>query len=229
MGKRKEPQADRADPGRARRPGERAGLSRDEVLECARRLAERAGLEQVTIRRLAAELGVAPNALYTYFADKTAILDALFDAILGELEPPDPEAGRWQDALAELMRASRRLLLAHPRLAQLFLSRPGGANALRLGEATLRILARGGIRGRKAVEALRALVTYTLGFAALEVPRRADAEAGRRVERAAALIEALPPEEFPLTRACSRELASHASDRDFEAGLRWLIDGIARG
>lgn len=186
-------------------------------------------MEQVTMRRLATVLGVAPNALYTYFPDKTAILDALFDTILGEIEPPDPTKGRWQDTLADLMRASRRLLLAHPHLVTLFLSRPGGPNALRLGEVTFQILARGGIQGRKAVEALRALLTYTLGFAALEVPRLAEPESGERLERAAALIETLPPEEFPMTRLLAQNLATHPTEQDFEVGLRWLINGIENG
>lgn len=213
--------------GSPRTPGQRAGLTRAGVLACALALAEREGLEQVTMRRLAAELGVSPNSLYTYFADKTAILDALFDAVLGELEPPDPEAGPWRDALAELMRASRRLLLAHPRLAALFLSRPGGANAMRLGEATLRILARGGVGGKRAVDATRALLTYTLGFAAMEVPRAPEPESTERLERAAALIEGLDPEEFAVTRSLARELAAHPGDAEFDAGLRWLIGGIA--
>ncbi|MEW5929767.1 MAG: TetR/AcrR family transcriptional regulator C-terminal domain-containing protein [Gemmatimonadota bacterium] len=121
--------------------------------------------------------------------------------------------------------ASRRLLLAHPRLAGLFLSRPGGANAMRLGEATFRILARGGVGGKRAVDATRALLTYTLGFAAMEVPR--EPESAERLERAAALIEGLDPEEFAATRALARELAAHPGDAEFDAGLRWLIGGIA--
>jgi AcrR family transcriptional regulator len=213
--------------GSPRTAGQRAGLTRGDVLACALGLAEREGLEQVTMRRLAGELGVSPNALYTYFPDKTAILDALFDAVLGELEPPDPAEGRWQDALAELMRASRRLLLAHPRLAALFLARPGGTNAMRLGEATFRILARGGVHGKRAVDACRALLTYTLGFAAMEVPRAAEPEGADRTLRAAALIDGLDPEEFAATRSLARELAAHPGDAEFNAGLRWLIGGIA--
>lgn len=181
------------------------------------------------MRRLAAELGVAPNALYTYFDDKTAILDALFDTILGEIEPMHPTNGDWKEALADLMRASRRLLLAHPRLVTLFLSRPGGPNAMQLGEATLQILARGGIQGRKAVEALRALLTYTLGFSAMEVPRLVEPEIGERIERAAGLIESLSYEEFPMTRSLAQDLATHPGEQDFEVGLRWIISGIESG
>jgi TetR/AcrR family transcriptional regulator, tetracycline repressor protein len=214
---------------RQRTPGQRAGLARGEVLARARRLAAEAGLERVTMRRLAAELGVAPNALYTYFPDKAALLDAVFDDLLGEIEVGGDAGGRWQDDLAELMRASRRLVLAHPGLAALFLTRPGGANGARLGEAAFRALARGGVVGRRAVMALRALLSYTLGFAAMEVPRLAEPERGERSARARERMGKLAPESFPATRALAPDLAAHAGEEDFEAGLRWLVDGIAGG
>jgi TetR/AcrR family transcriptional regulator, tetracycline repressor protein len=215
--------------GAPRTPGQRAGLVRGEVLARARSLAGGEGLERVTMRRLAAELGVAPNALYTYFPDKAALLDAIFDDLLGEIEVAGNAGGRWQDDLAELMRASRRLVLAHPGLATLFLTRPGGANGARLGEATFRRLERGGVVGGRAVMALRALLSYTLGFAAMEVARLAEPERGERSARARERMGNLAPESFRATRALAPDLAAHADEEDFEAGLRWLIDGIAAG
>jgi len=210
----------------ARKPGQRAGLTQEDVLSAAMRIVEQRGLEQVSMRRIADALGVAPNALYSYFADKTTLLDALFDAILGEIEVPVPAGEPWQDRLADLMRASRRLVLAHPHLATLFLTRPGGPNAMRLGEATLRILEEGGVSGPVAVTALRALLTYTIGFAAMEVPRLVGPDRAGRTDRARHLIESLEPEASARTRGLAREIASHPEDEDFEAGLRWLIRGI---
>ncbi|HEX7242059.1 MAG TPA: TetR/AcrR family transcriptional regulator, partial [Longimicrobiaceae bacterium] len=206
-----------------RTAGQRAGVTRDAVLDAARALAEREGLEQVTMRRLAAELGVTPNSLYTYFPNKTAILDAVLDAVLGGLRPPDPDTADWREGAAELMRASRRLLLAHPHLIPLFISRPGGANAVRLGELTLRFLERGGVRGRKAVGALRALLAYTMGSVAIEAPRAADPESEERLARAGELIRSFPDGEVPAMRAAAEELATHPGDEDFEAGLGWLL------
>ena len=217
-----------ARPGAARRSaGQRAGVTRDAVLAAAQRVIERDGLDQLTMRRLAAELGVAPNALYTYFPDKTALLDGLLDAVLAGVEVAPAHEGSWQDGLAALMRASRRALLAHPQLVPLFVARPGGTSALRLGEAALQLLAAGGVRGPQAVEALRALLVYTLGFAAVEVPRATDPAGAERLARARERIEGLPPHEFPATRAVAEHLATHPAERDFEVGLAWLLAGIA--
>ena len=179
------------------------------------------------MRRVAEAIGVAPNALYTYFPTKVALLDALLDAVLAGALVSARAPGEWRDQLAEIMRASRRAVLAHPAVVPLVLARPGGVNALRLGEATLQALARGNVHGLDAVEALRALLTYTLGFAALEAPRLADTSETQRLREVHARIDALPADQFPATRAVARHLATHAGDTDFERGLSWLIGGIA--
>src|SRR5215216_3902704 len=75
--------------------GQRAGLSRELVLAAARRIADEEGVDRLTMRRLAAELGVLPNALYTYVPDKEALLDALLDALLGDVDAGDPAEGDW--------------------------------------------------------------------------------------------------------------------------------------
>ena len=107
----------------SRGAGQRAGLSRGPVLEAARRIAEKEGVDRLTMRRLAAELGVMPNALYTYFSHKEALLDALLDNLLAGVEAGDPAEGDWRDGLVGVMDASRRLLLAHPELASVFIAR----------------------------------------------------------------------------------------------------------
>ncbi len=210
---------------KARGPGERAGLDAPVVLAAARRLAEREGVQALSMRRIAEALGVAANALYSHFPDKAALLDALLDDLLGAVDS-DPAAPTWREGLSVILRQTRRLLLAHPDLIPLFLSRPGrGANAMRLGNAMLERLASAGIEGARAAEALRILLIYTLGFAAHEAPRANDPAGQARIrESQAAFHSAI---HLGRLQALSNQLAQHADEQTFETGLRWLLDGIA--
>ena len=214
---------------RPRGAGQRAGLTRAAVLRAARRIADEEGVERLTMRRLAAELGVMPNALYTYVPDKEGLLDALIDDLLGGVDTGEVAAD-WRDGLVRVMDSSRRLLLAHPRLVPVFLARPGlGPNAARLGETTFALLRRGGIEGERAVEAFRVLLAYSLGFAAFQAPRLAlddDARAAR-AELAEASFAGLPEDRFPRMQRLAGPLADPTGDREFHTGLAWLLDGIA--
>jgi TetR/AcrR family tetracycline transcriptional repressor len=207
--------------------GQRAGLSRETVLGAARAIADEEGVERLTMRRLADALGVTPNALYSYVPDKEALLDALLDRLLGDVVAG--VRGReddWREGLIRVLDASRRLLLAHPQLVPVFLSRPGlGSNAAILGEVTFENLRKAGLEGERAVDAFRVLLIYTLGFAAFQAPRRqADAEA--RTERGEAAFGSLPEDEFPEMRRVASFLATHPTDENFHAGLGWLLDGM---
>jgi TetR/AcrR family transcriptional regulator, tetracycline repressor protein len=209
----------------SRRPGERAGLTQEAVIAAAREIAEREGVDGLSLRRLAGALGVAPNAIYSHVPSKTALLDEVLEDMRGDIEIPDLDAGDWRDGLVALMSSSRRVVAAHPALIPMFLARPArGPNARRLGEATLALLERGGITGERAVEALRALLVFTLGFAAFEAPRRDDPDPdSRRTESETAFAS---DERLSRLHALAPQLARHADDRTFEHGLRWLIAGM---
>jgi TetR/AcrR family transcriptional regulator, tetracycline repressor protein len=205
-----------------RSPGQRAGLSREAVISAARALADREGLERLSMRALAAELGVMPNALYSHVASKSALLDELLDAVLGDIEVPDE--GDWRESLVALLDSTRAVLLDHPGLIPAYLSRPTrGANAIRLGAACLDLLARGGIEGERAVRGFRALLIYTIGFAAYEAPRRQDPDPGAR---AAAGADAFRAAGYERTSAQAEELAAMPSTDDLHAGLAWMLDGL---
>src|SRR6266545_1596315 len=192
-----------------RGPGQRAGLRPGAVIAAARSLVEREGLAALTMRRLAGDLGVAPNTLYSHFADKTALLDAVLDDVIGEIQPPDPHAVDWAEGLVALV-------LSRPRR---------GTNAIRLGEVTLQLLARGGIHGQRAVQALRALLIYSFGFAALQAPWLTEPQPDQRRARSQAALAAAP-QEFPNVARLAALLGRPPTDQDFQAGLRWLLAGI---
>ncbi len=152
---------------RVRTPGQRAGLTRDQVLDAALDLVADGGAAALTMRRVAQRLGVAPNALYSHVADRAALLDAVLDARLAAVAVPDPGPDPVAD-LAELMVRTYDRLVSRPDLVPLYLARQGsrGPEARRLGAAMLEHLAAAGVTGGDAEEARRVLIVHTKGVAA---------------------------------------------------------------
>jgi AcrR family transcriptional regulator len=214
-------------PQSASRVGRPPRLSGSQVVARARAIAARQGVEGLTMRRLADALGVMPNALYTYFPDKAAILDAVLDDLLGEVKRPRGRVS-WRRGLVVLMSSYRRLLLEQPGLIALMVSRPMyGSNALRLREDMLTLLRRGNLDDADAVSAFLALFAYTTGFVAFETartPGKLDAEQRARGHQ---IHASLPETGFPSTRALAARLAQRPGDRDFARGLEGLLSGFA--
>ena len=209
-----------------RQTGQKAGLSREMVLSAARAIADRDGVNALSMRTLARELGVMPNAIYTYFPTKDAILDALLDSLLEQIDTDGLDAFGWREALITIMDDSRHLLLAHPRLVDVFLTRPNtGPNAARLGEATFHALGKAGLVGEQAVAAFRILLIFSLGYAAFQGPRLGDVERSRRGEAA---FRDLPGDRYRQMRDLALPLSRPPDDETFLAGIGWLLDGIER-
>jgi TetR/AcrR family transcriptional regulator, tetracycline repressor protein len=211
----------------APRTGRPPRLTGGQVVTAARRIAARRGIDGLSMRRLADALGVMPNSLYTYFADKGAILDAVLDDLLGDVEHPRGRAS-WRRALVSMMSSYRGLLLTQPGLIALTVSRPMvGPNALRLREDMLTLLRRGGLDDADAVTAFLALFAYTTGYVAFETAREPGERDARQRARARELYASLPHEAFPTTRALAGRLAKRPGDVEFRRGLRGVIAGFA--
>ncbi|TFV67807.1 UNVERIFIED_ORG: TetR family transcriptional regulator [Bacillus sp. AZ43] len=93
--------------------GRRTPLSRDRVLRAAVSLADDAGIDALSMRRLAQELGVVPMALYKHVANKDELLDGMVDLVIDEFERPGPGL-RWDDAVRHRVLSARRAVLRHP-------------------------------------------------------------------------------------------------------------------
>ena len=106
------------------RRGRKKGLSLTQVVDTAIALADAEGLEAVSMRRVAQELGVVPMTLYTYVPDKAALLDLMLDALYLRM-PRDGAGGTgWQDRIREVAEQNRALYEAHPWAAEISVSRP---------------------------------------------------------------------------------------------------------
>ena len=91
----------------------RARLNRDRVLRAAVALADEAGIEALSMRKLAEELGVVPMALYKHVASKEELLDGMVDIVVGEIDPPVSGAS-WKSAIRQRILSARRSLQRHP-------------------------------------------------------------------------------------------------------------------
>ena len=211
------------------RPRQRRFLSRELVVETALALLDQDGPGALSMRRLADHLGVAPNALYTHVRGKADLIDGLIDQVYAGLElDPDP-ARDWTEQLAAISREVRAHLLAHPAVVPFAIQQPGlGPHGLRLGEAIYGVLRPVGLPDQAVVGAVYALLTYILGFVALEVPRAGtDPQTSDEfVRRLHGFFAALPPGEFPHTVELAPLLARISTDDQFEFGLRTFIDGL---
>ncbi|MEH1054004.1 TetR/AcrR family transcriptional regulator C-terminal domain-containing protein [Micromonospora sp. CPCC 206171] len=101
----------------------RAPLNRDRVLRAAVALADNAGIESLSMRNLAQELGVVPMALYKHVANKEQLLDGMVDVVVGEIDPPVPGAD-WKVAIRQRILSARKVLLQHPWASRVIESRP---------------------------------------------------------------------------------------------------------
>jgi TetR/AcrR family transcriptional regulator, tetracycline repressor protein len=213
-----------------KRTQQRGFLSRERIIQEALALVDEHGPDALSMRRLADRLGVAPNALYTHVRGKADLIDGLIDNVYAGLElTPDP-SGDWTQQLATLSQGIRAHLLAHPAVVPFALQQPGlGPHGLRLGEAIYSVLRPAGFSDQAVVGTVYALLTYILGFVALEVPRagtdpRTSDEFVRRLQ---AFFAALPPGRFPHTVHLASLLARISTDDQFRFGIRTFLAGLA--
>ena len=209
-----------------RTTGQRAGISRDDVVAAALGVLRDEGLDAVTMRRVAGKVGVAPNALYSHVPDKSAMVGALLDAVLADIAVPS--GGPWRARIEEILADTRRVLLDFPDLVPLFLARQSvGPNALRLGEGLLEALHEGGVNGPEAALALQALLIHTIGATAFEVPRLRDPDPEGRRRRGNRAVQELDSATHPRTTALGPASVRYPGDAVFALGLRLLLDGLS--
>lgn len=108
--------------GDAAQPTRRTTLSRDRVLRAAVALADDAGMESVSMRRLAQELGVVPMALYKHVANKDELIGGMIEVVVAEIDPPDAAAS-WKGSVRQRILSARQALLRHPWAAHTMESR----------------------------------------------------------------------------------------------------------
>jgi AcrR family transcriptional regulator len=222
-------------------------ISRDAIVDTAIRLLDAEGLDGLSMRRIADELGTGPASLYWHVGSKDGLLDLVFDRLIGEVTVPEPEPGRWREQLKDVARSQRAASLRHPYVVRISIGRiPMGPNALRYSERVLAILASGGLAPKLAVQGSHLLIATVNGFtldetgvgddptgaaAATQGPDvtiRAYQDDGQGTSMIRDYMASLPPQLFPTLVAMADEYGQADPEERFELLIDIFVDGLAR-
>jgi TetR/AcrR family tetracycline transcriptional repressor len=188
--------------------GRPPSLSESEIVAAARGLIREGGLDRLSMRALARELGVPPMTIYSYVPSKDALRELVVNHILGEIRIPGPDEGTWEERLRELEREARRVLSELPGVsAQL---RDGGTTeTTRLADGVFAILSDGGFSAEAAFLCFATLFTFMTGQ--IDLDTMGDA-----------IVGSVPPTTLEgLTRS-----TQFTRDELFEFGFDAVIEGL---
>jgi AcrR family transcriptional regulator len=215
-------------------PGVR--LSRDRVLKAAVELADREGIESLTMRRLGEHLGAGPMSLYYHVPNKHALLDGMVDFVFSEIEVP-ARAVDWKRAMRRRAISTRKVLRRHPwALGRMEATRSPGPSDLRLHDAVLRCLREAGFSVEMAVQAYSVQDAYIYGFALQErtIAFGTREEFARTAHKRVKEVETKVDDAahlYPyLAEVVGGYIAKRGYDADeaFEFGLDVILDGLEK-
>jgi AcrR family transcriptional regulator len=204
----------------------RTPLSKERVLQAAIGLADADGIESLTMRRLAKELGVEAMSLYNHVANKDEILDGIVDAVVSEIDLPADESD-WKSAMRRSAISHRDVYVRHRWASSLSMSRQSGGPArLRYGDWILRTLREAGFSEEVIYHAFHILEAYVLGFTVMHLsfPYKGDELA----DRASAFLRQFPVDEYPdLAEHIKQHLEPRSGgEGGFELGLDLILEGL---
>jgi AcrR family transcriptional regulator len=210
-------------------PERRTPLTRERVVAAAIDLADRDGIESISMRKLAPELGVEAMSLYTHVRNKDDLLDGMADAVVSKI-PTSADGADWKTSLRQLVLAARSVMLRHPWAPHTLQTRtaPGPAG-MRHVNAVLGILREGGFSIAQAHHALHILGSRVLGFTTDLFDDSGELEP----EAAASLaneLGAIYPyvAEMALAVTHGGALGRCDDDVEFEFALDFVLDGLDR-
>jgi TetR/AcrR family tetracycline transcriptional repressor len=186
-------------------------ISRGDIVNAAVRIIEAGGYEEMSIRSLAADLGVAPMSLYRHIRDKDDLLDDVVDRLLAQAWRPAAGEDDWQAWVIEAAASLRHFLVTEPAALRVYLGHPVvSPSAIERMGAMLEVLRRAGADEATARRAYGSVHTYTIGFAALEASRAGWAAGSGDVS------------------SLAQQLAAYTTTEQFLQGLGYLLEGIGR-
>ncbi len=205
-----------------------APLSRDAVVTAAMSLADRGGIDRLSMRALAADLGVEAMSLYNHVRNKEDLIDALVEVVLAEIGRPHPGPD-WRGALRARALSMRAAFLAHSWAPQLIVGRLNtGPNMLAFYDATIGCLVEAGVDHARADHLCNAMDSLIYGFHLLE--RTFPLQPDHYAEPAREFISRIDSERLPHMHAITVLVAGHhhSGVHDFSFALDLILEAIGR-
>ena len=204
-------------------------LTPQRVIEGAVSLADRIGVDALTIRKIAEEIGVKPMTIYHHVPNKEAIIDGMVDAVFAEIDLP-PNDADWRDAMTQRCRSMRAVLADHPWASPLLENRtsPGPAT-LTHHDAVLGCLRRAGFSLQLTAHAYALIDAFLYGFALQEATLPVTG-GDEMAELAGSMVEQMPADVYPnLIEFTHEHVMKPGYDfgNSFEVGLGLILDGLA--
>jgi AcrR family transcriptional regulator len=221
-----------------RPPKRRSGqptLTREQIVRATVELLDAEGLDGFSMRRLGAKLDAGATSLYWHVTNKDGLLELAMDAVMGEIEIPDPDEVDWRTALRGYAHGLRSMILRHGWITSLFGVTPNlGPQSMRLSERATEVLVKVGFSGMDVAYAGSALSSHAIGSAVVETAwRRVADRSGRSVVE---MMDEVRPymdqiaDEHPTLSQWYRENPitdmGKLYEDSFNFGLERILDGI---
>jgi len=210
-----------------RRSDGRVPLSRERVLRAAVALADEGGIEALSMRKLADELGVKAMSLYNHVANKDDVLDGIVDSAWGEIVAPGGDAD-WKTQIREIAVSAHETLLRHPWASGLWARQKPGPARLRYGESLLGCLRDAGFSKNRTYHAYHIIESYILGYTLQVLSYRAVGDTEQFEDIGASFVRGDFSAEFPhfTEHALQHMESDHDDVNAYELGLDLLLDGL---
>ncbi len=212
--------------------GKRSGLSPVNIVSTAVQIADCDGIEALSMRKLAARLGVEAMSLYHHISSREILLDRMVDEVFEEMTISDSgEEKNWKEWMVRLSETMRKVLLRHPWAAGLLDSRRNpGAATLRYQNSRLGYLRRSGFSPEMAAHAVAVQDSFVYGFVLqeLSLPFRSESDLARLVSE---VQQSMPEGEYPYLEEMISGIVmkeGYSFSNEFAFGLGLLIEGLER-
>lgn len=202
----------------------RKSIGQEQIVAAAFRLLDEAGLEGVSLRKVACQLGIRAPSLYWHFKSKQALVDAMADALIHDVAREVPPGQHWRATLLQLAHEFRHAFKAHRDGARVYAGTYlATENVMRVAEVTIGALAEAGASIDFAATTAMDLIYYVLGFVIEEQSLPAD---GEHLEQIGATFLAMAEARFPYCWQARHFLTEPDLERRFNQGVGLLLDGV---